>query len=333
MHINSAQTYARAFTADTRLHEAAGNYENKFSTKLAKGIVGVLTLGIGYGIIRLIENCCNVRNKIDDYCANAENIHNGLAAAIVTQNTTAEIKLRDNRILTLEQMPEGYDTAPSVRISDGEHTEIIPGTFKDICIKLGRDFESAPGLYHLSNDYQPLDAFLQMRACAIAPVINFSPLTQQYKNLYGDNICSIHKALSKAIAMEQSAAKVTLNGGGEIEFSLSQGAGDEQKTLRITNGERAVEVEGTFTDLCQEYELLLYAKDLNMDFITLDERLADLNANKNAAGSIPELEEYGLITRSDADAERAHLAEATRRFNDAYGESTPPSRPPLRFES
>ncbi|EGM6571852.1 effector protein steA, partial [Salmonella enterica] len=73
MHINSAKTYARAFTANTQLHEAAGNYENKLATKIAKGIVGVLTLGIGYGIIRLIENYCNVRDKINDYCANAEN--------------------------------------------------------------------------------------------------------------------------------------------------------------------------------------------------------------------------------------------------------------------
>ncbi|EBA3345232.1 effector protein steA, partial [Salmonella enterica] len=94
MRINSAQTYARAFTANTQLHEAAGNYENKLATKIAKGIVGVLTLGIGYGLIRLIENCYNVRNKINDYCANAENIYNGIAVAIATGNNVAEIKLK-----------------------------------------------------------------------------------------------------------------------------------------------------------------------------------------------------------------------------------------------
>ncbi|ENV4243027.1 hypothetical protein ACFJ96_003795 [Salmonella enterica] len=289
MHINSAKTYARAFTANTQLHEAAGNYENKLATKIAKGIVGALTLGIGYGIIRLIENYCNVRDKINDYCANAENIHN-------------------------------------------EHTEEIPGTFSDICMKLGQEFNNAPGLYNISSQYQPLDFFLQMRACTIAPVINFSPVTGQYENLYENNILNIHNALSKAISMEMTGAKVTLIGGSEIEFSISQESGDEQKKSQITNGLQVMEVEGTFTDLCREYELLLYTKDQNIDFTTLDERLAEVKANKNSAGAIPDLEDFTLTARCMADAETAHLAEATQRFNAAYGDSAPPSRPPLRFK-
>ncbi|EDT3575072.1 hypothetical protein U8296_002804 [Salmonella enterica] len=232
MHINSAKTYARAFTANTQLHEAAGNYENKLATKIAKGIVGALTLGIGYGIIRLIENYCNVRDKINDYCANAENIHNGIAVAIVTGNNVAEIKLQDNRILTLEQINHEHVSESSVRISDGEHTEEIPGTFSDICMKLGQEFNNAPGLYNISSQYQPLDFFLQMRACTIAPVINFSPVTGQYENLYENNILNIHNALSKAISMEMTGAKVTLIGGSEIEFSISQESGDEQKNHR-----------------------------------------------------------------------------------------------------
>ncbi|EGU5881318.1 hypothetical protein HBY09_000409 [Salmonella enterica] len=332
MHINSAKTYARAFTANTQLHEAAGNYENKLATKIAKGIVGALTLGIGYGIIRLIENYCNVRDKINDYCANAENIHNGIAVAIVTGNNVAEIKLQDNRILTLEQINHEHVSESSVRISDGEHTEEIPGTFSDICMKLGQEFNNAPGLYNISSQYQPLDFFLQMRACTIAPVINFSPVTGQYENLYENNILNIHNALSKAISMEMTGAKVTLIGGSEIEFSISQESGDEQKKSQITNGLQVMEVEGTFTDLCREYELLLYTKDQNIDFTTLDERLAEVKANKNSAGAIPDLEDFTLTASCMADAETARLAEATQRFNAAYGDSAPPSRPPLRFK-
>lgn len=45
-----------------------------------------------------------------------------------------------------------------------------------------------------------------------------------------------------------------------------------------------MEVEGTFTDLCREYELLLYTKDQNIDFTTLDERLAEVKANKTQPG-------------------------------------------------
>ncbi|EGM6571757.1 hypothetical protein IRX65_005182, partial [Salmonella enterica] len=135
-----------------------------------------------------------------------------------------------------------------------------------------------------------------------------------------------------AISMEMTGAKVTLIGGSEIEFSISQESGDEQKKSQITNGLQVMEVEGTFTDLCREYELLLYTKDQNIDFTTLDERLAEVKANKNSAGAIPDLEDFTLTARCMADAETAHLAEATQRFNAAYGDSAPPSRPPLRFK-
>ncbi|EBI5624859.1 hypothetical protein DUG02_08975 [Salmonella enterica] len=332
MRINSAQTYARAFTANTQLHEAAGNYENKLATKIAKGIVGVLTLGIGYGLIRLIENCYNVRNKINDYCANAENIYNGIAVAIATGNNVAEIKLKDNTVLTLMQIDHGHISESFVRISDGQYTEEIPGTFNDICMKLGQEFNNAPGLYNISSQYQPLDFFLQMRACTIASVINFSPVTGQYENLYGNNICNIHNALCKAILMETPEAKVTLIGGSGIELTFSQESDDEQKKTQISNGLQVMEVDGTFTDLCREYEFLIYAKDQNIDFTTLDERLAKVKANKNSAGAIPGLDEFTLTARCMADAKEEHLAEATQRFNAAYGESAPPSRPPLRFK-
>ncbi|EAA6040921.1 effector protein steA [Salmonella enterica subsp. diarizonae] len=172
MPLTSAGTYARAFKAETNLPQAAGNYENKLATKFAKGMVGVFTLGIGYGIFRLIEHYCNVRPKVAEFCANAEGIHANLMAASALQKKTVECNLKSGGQLRLEEISVGPNGESVVRISDDNHTDEVPGTFKEICVKLEQEFETAPGLYALSERYKTLAAFSEMNALKIAPIIN-----------------------------------------------------------------------------------------------------------------------------------------------------------------
>ncbi|ECI0414450.1 hypothetical protein AH332_14250 [Salmonella enterica subsp. salamae] len=89
---------------------------------------------------------------------------------------------------------------------------------------------------------------------------------------------------------------------------------------------QVMKVEGTFTVLCQEYELLLYAKARILTFTTLDERLTDVKANENSARTLPHLDDFTLTARRMVNAEKSHLVEATQRFYAPYGEGAPPSK-------
>lgn len=60
----SVSTYARALSGNKLPHVAAGDYENKLSTKIMKGILYVLTAGLAYGFTRVIEHYCNVTPKL-----------------------------------------------------------------------------------------------------------------------------------------------------------------------------------------------------------------------------------------------------------------------------
>lgn len=59
MPYTSVSTYARALSGNKLPHVAAGDYENKLSTKIMKGILYVLTAGLAYGFTRVIEHYCN----------------------------------------------------------------------------------------------------------------------------------------------------------------------------------------------------------------------------------------------------------------------------------
>lgn len=62
----SVSTYARALSGNKLPHVAAGDYENKLSTKIMKGILYVLTAGLAYGFTRVIEHYCNCALPNDD---------------------------------------------------------------------------------------------------------------------------------------------------------------------------------------------------------------------------------------------------------------------------
>ncbi|EDW0526946.1 effector protein steA [Salmonella enterica subsp. enterica serovar Duval] len=125
----SVSTYARALSGNKLPHVAAGDYENKLSTKIMKGILYVLTAGLAYGFTRVIEHYCNVTPKVEEFCANAGNIHDHLADAVC----------------------DGL-YAIDVELSDGEHSVEVEGTFEDICMRLEEGFLEAPAYYHYDID-------------------------------------------------------------------------------------------------------------------------------------------------------------------------------------
>lgn len=60
----SVSTYARALSGNKLPHVAAGDYENKLSTKIMKGILYVLTAGLAYGFTRVIDIIAMLRLKL-----------------------------------------------------------------------------------------------------------------------------------------------------------------------------------------------------------------------------------------------------------------------------
>ncbi|EIO7059767.1 type III secretion system effector SteA [Salmonella enterica subsp. enterica serovar Typhimurium] len=152
MPYTSVSTYARSLSGNKLPHVAAGDYENKLSTKIMKGILYVLTAGLAYGFTRVIEHYCNVTPKVAEFCANAGNIHNHLADAVRDGLFTIDVELSDGRMLTFEQLSLIAEGKPIVRISDGEHTVEVEGTFEEICMRLEEGFFEAPAYYDYDID-------------------------------------------------------------------------------------------------------------------------------------------------------------------------------------
>ncbi|EIF0625504.1 hypothetical protein LFP87_000684 [Salmonella enterica] len=294
MPLTSAGTYARAFKAETNLPQAAGNYENKLATKFAKGMVGVFTLGIGYGIFRLIEHYCNVRPKVAEFCANAEGIHANLMAASALQKKTVECNLKSGGQLRLEEISVGPNGESVVRISDDNHTDEVPGTFKEICVKLEQEFETAPGLYALSESYKTLAAFSEMNAFKIAPIIN-GPEPQFYgENLYVRSMYNIHRQLSQAAAEGKTTVRmIVCEEAGEqypLEFIEFPDPVTEQIKVILTNEatQEDITIEGNFVQFSEEFERIFTALDsTNETFKPLEERIIDVARSAIATGVRP----------------------------------------------
>ncbi len=117
-----------------------------------KGILYVLTAGLAYGFTRVIEHYCNVTPKVEEFCANAGNIHDHLADAVCDGLYAIDVELSDGRRLIFEQLSLIAGGKPIVRISDGEHSVEVEGTFEDICMRLEEGFLEAPAYYHYDID-------------------------------------------------------------------------------------------------------------------------------------------------------------------------------------
>ncbi|EAC1131167.1 effector protein steA [Salmonella enterica subsp. enterica] len=189
----SVSTYARALSGNKLPHIAAGDYENKLSTKILKGVLWVLTAGLAYGFTRVIEHCCNVTPKVAEFCANAGTIHNHLADAVRDGLFTIDVELSDGRMLTFEQLSLRAGREPIVRISDGEHTVEVKGAFEEICMRLEEGFFEAPAYY----DYDIDEKYKTVRE----RIAEYNALTQS-----ADAIPGIQYYIERASDMAQAKA-------------------------------------------------------------------------------------------------------------------------------
>lgn len=153
--ITSASTYLRAFSASSDIKAAAGNYQYKTTTKITISIISVLTLGIAYGILKLMEKLVNpCQKKIDQFCINAPTIQDKLSDAVLRGEDKVMVRLADGQEITFEQHDDPETKQSVVIISDGKHSGEVAGTLEEICVKLENDFTSAPGYYRINQRYQ-----------------------------------------------------------------------------------------------------------------------------------------------------------------------------------
>lgn len=200
MIYTSTATYARAFNADSDISSAAGQYENTPTTKIAKGIIAILTFGIGYGIIRLIEKFGRVDKKIEEFCINAPFIHEKLSDAVINNQVTAEVELTDNRKIIFEQYFCQKMMCDRVRIYEGEHEEFINGTLEDICVKFEKDFEYAPSIYRVSENYKTLFEKKAVESNDNNEIISIASIASKYalycKKADDVTIKELHKSMN-----------------------------------------------------------------------------------------------------------------------------------------
>lgn len=141
----SLNTYFRAFQASDNLAYAAGNYDNSMMTKFAKCAVGVLTLGLGYGILYLVERYANVNPKIHEFCYNAKAIADELSVAIENGKDHITVTLDNGQEITIQQ-----DGCNLLLRSQDEQTQILNEMdLAKLYHKIIDDIESNPGIYRI----------------------------------------------------------------------------------------------------------------------------------------------------------------------------------------
>ena len=141
LSVNSLQ---RALTAETGLASAAGNYKSSTIATLAKGFLGVLTLGIGYGIMKLYEHF-NSREKVEQFTSMSRDILNKLDNR--GNENKVDITTFDNKMITLTE------DGRNVTITFDGKTATLTGTSLDeIKANLEKDIRDNPELYGREPD-------------------------------------------------------------------------------------------------------------------------------------------------------------------------------------
>ena len=139
----SLNTYYRAFQAPDNLAFAAGNYDNSTMAKFAKCAIGVLTFGLGYGILYLIEHYSNVNPKIQQFCHNAKVIKNELSQAIEDGKDNITVTLDNGQQLTIQQ--DGCNLL--LRSQDGQTQMFNEMNLEKLYNKIANDMQANPGIY------------------------------------------------------------------------------------------------------------------------------------------------------------------------------------------
>ncbi len=148
----SVSSYVRAFSVPdhTHLEHALANYKNSTAARLAKIIVSVFSLGLGYCIMRLIEEQANIKPKIHEFYRNAPQIHATLLNALKQNKTEATVYFDDGSQITFFECDSGV----MLSCPDSQETGTITAiTIEDIVLQLQDNFEDSPEHYSLPHDY------------------------------------------------------------------------------------------------------------------------------------------------------------------------------------
>ena len=130
LNINSFQ---RVFSAETGLASAAGDYKSSTIATVAKGFLGVITLGIGYGVMKLYEHF-NSRAKVEQFTSMSDDILRKLNDRGIAKEV--EIVTSDHKNITLKEDGNNVIVAFDGKMAILENTtldKIKENLTKDIC--------------------------------------------------------------------------------------------------------------------------------------------------------------------------------------------------------
>ncbi|HGJ5877242.1 MAG TPA: hypothetical protein ACHBX0_13845 [Arsenophonus sp.] len=111
--------------------------------KFAKCAIGILTLGMGYGILYLIERYSNVNPKIQQFCHNTKVIANELSQAIEDGKDNITVTLDNGQQLTIQQ-----DGCNLLLLSqDGQTQMLNEMNLEKLYNKIINDMQANSGIY------------------------------------------------------------------------------------------------------------------------------------------------------------------------------------------
>ncbi|QDQ26546.1 hypothetical protein FNU76_09280 [Chitinimonas arctica] len=260
MPCTTLRTYARAFESPAELHIAAGRCENSTARKIVKGIVGIITLGIGYGVIKLYEYSKS-RDKIHEFCDNAMLIHDALNDAYKSNDSVARIRLNGKEI-TFTQV------GANIAITDGENKEKLKGIdFRGVCKKILDDVSRAPGPYvNFSgsiNEKRALGSIgilsLGIDYGAIWLCSESAGMTKAQKDVFCEYALSIHKDLYLAACNEKSRVEISLANHEKITFTEVNGG----VMVKSSEGKKIGLKGASFESICKKLSAGFLEKDLS----------------------------------------------------------------------
>lgn len=115
-------------------------------------------------------------------------------------------------------------------------------------------------------------------------------------------------------------ADIELSDGRILTFEQVSLIAGGKPIVRISDTENTVEVEGTFEDICMRLEEVFfkaqayYNYDIDKEYKTVRERIADFNALPQALGGIPDIQHYIDHSSSMKEAKEQRMAEMKSRY-------------------
>lgn len=195
--ITSASTYLRAFSANSDIKDAVGGCQHTTSQKLARIIISVLTLGLGYGVLKLMDANTS-RNNIEQFCDCAPRIHNELSDAVLRNESSVTINFSEEQKITFSQILNVTTGKIMVMIFDGTHHGTVEGSLESICSKLENDFYSYPGCYRIDGKEHKSLSERKAAKTGLENVENSIPSYDEFENICSDSQEAKAKRLAAA---------------------------------------------------------------------------------------------------------------------------------------